>query len=186
MESVIGYITGYAIMATTYAVFSLGLNVHWGFTGLFNIGIAGFFALGAYTMALLTTPPPSPLFFEDFKFGGDLPSLIGVGDMWFIVALLAAGVACGLVALIIGILTLKLRDDYLAIATLGIAETVRLVFLNEKWLANGSKGLYRIPKFLGDLVAPQNYDYLYLGVAIIVLLIIYLAVEREIQPPWGR
>jgi len=186
MESVSGYIIGYAIMATTYAVFSLGLNVHWGFTGLFNIGIAGFFALGAYTTALLTTPPPSALYFEDFKFGGDLPSLIGVGDLWFVVALLSAGAACGVVALIIGIATLKLRDDYLAIATLGIAETVRLVFLNEKWLANGSKGLYRIPKFLGDLVSPQNYDYLYLGVAIVVLLIIYLAVERVIKSPWGR
>lgn len=186
MESVTGYIIGYAIMATTYAVFSLGLNVHWGFTGLFNIGIAGFFALGAYTTALLTTPSPSPLYFEDFKFGGDLPSLIGVGDMWFIVALLAAGAACGFVALIIGVVTLKLRDDYLAIATLGIAETVRLVFLNEKWLANGSKGLYRIPKFLGDLVSPQDYDYLYLGVVIVVLLIIYLAVERVIKSPWGR
>lgn len=181
-----GYIVGYAIMATTYAVFSLGLNVHWGFTGLFNIGIAGFFALGAYTTALLTTPPPSSLYFEDFKFGGDLPSLIGVGDMWFVVALLAAGAACGLLALIIGVVTLKLRDDYLAIATLGIAETVRLVFLNEKWLANGSKGLYRIPKFLGDLVSPQNYDYLYLGVVIIVMVIVYLAVERVIKSPWGR
>lgn len=182
----IGYWTGYAIMAATYAVFSLGLNVHWGFTGLFNIGIAGFFALGAYTAALLTTPPPSLASFEDFKFGGDLPSLIGVGDLWFIVALLAAGAVCGIVALIIGAVTLRLRDDYLAIATLGIAETVRLVFLNERWLANGSKGLYRIPKFLGDLVSPQNYDYLYLGVVIVILIILYVAVERVIRSPWGR
>lgn len=187
MESTIGYITGYAIMAGIYAVFSLGLNVHWGFTGLFNIGIAGFFALGAYTAALLTTPAPSVAFFEDFKFGGDLPALIDAGvDLWFLVALLAAGAVCGLIALVIGFITLRLRDDYLAIATLGIAESVRLLFLNERWLANGSKGLYRIPKFLGDLVSPANYDYLYLGVVIVVLIILYIAVERIVKSPWGR
>ena len=182
----IGYWSGYAIMAGIYAVFCLGLNIHWGFTGLFNIGIAGFFALGAYTAALLTTPSPSLTFFEDFKWGGDLPSLIGVGDMWFVVALLAAGAVCGIVALIIGFITLRLRDDYLAIATLGIAETVRLVFLNEKWLANGSKGLYRTPKFLGDIISPANYDYLYLGVVLVVLALLYIIVERIIRSPWGR
>ena len=181
----IDYITGVAIMAGIYAVFSLGLNVHWGFTGLFNIGIAGFFALGAYTAALLTIPPPVPAY-EDFKFGGDLASRIEVGDLWFVVALLAAGAVCAIVALIIGYITLRLRDDYLAIATLGIAESVRLVFLNERWLANGSRGLYTIPRFLGDLVSPENYDYLYLGVVIVVLVILYIAVERVIKSPWGR
>ncbi len=182
----VGYFTDYAIFAAIYAVFSLGLNVHWGFTGLFNIGIAGFFALGAYTAALLTTPPPDPLMFEDFKFGGDLAAAIGVGDLWFVVALLGAGAVCGLVALVIGFITLRLRDDYLAIATLGIAESVRLIFLNERWLANGSKGLYRIPKFLGDVVSPENYDYLYLAVVIVILVILYIAVERVIKSPWGR
>ena len=47
-------------------------------------------------------------------------------------------------------------------ATLGIAETTRLIFLNEKWLANGSKGLYKIPKFLGELIHPQYYEYFYM------------------------
>lgn len=187
MEGIIGYITSYAIVAGIYAVFALGLNVHWGFTGLFNIGIAGFFALGAYTTALLTTPSPSPEFFEDFKWGGDLPSLMDGGiDLWFFVALLGAGLVCGLVALLIGAITLRLRDDYLAIATLGIAETVRLIFLNEKWLANGSKGLYRIPKFLDNLISPENYDYLYLGVVLVILLIVYIVLERTIRSPWGR
>jgi len=181
-----GGLTDYAIFAGIYAVFTLGLNVHWGFTGLFNIGIAGFFALGAYTAALLTTPPPDPLMFEDFKFGGDLAVRLGHLDLWFPVALLAAGAICGLVALFLGFITLRLREDYLAIATLGIAESVRLLFLNERWLGNGSKGLYRIPKFLGDLVSPENYDYLYLVVVVVVLVILYIAVERVIKSPWGR
>ena len=189
VTGIAGYLAGFIIMAGIYAVFALGLNVHWGFTGLFNIGIAGFFALGAYTTALLTTQPPDPNLFEDFKFGGNwsgLPFLdLGV-DLWFFLGLAAAAAACGLTALIIGYVTLRLRDDYLAIATLGLAESVRLFFLNEKWIANGSKGLYRIPKFLEDLLAPESYDYLYLIVVVVVLAILFLAVERAVKSPWGR
>lgn len=186
---VIDYLVGFAIMAMIYAIFTLGLNVHWGFTGLFNIGIAGFFALGAYTAALLTSPPPDPEQFEDFVFGGNLAhhDVLAWGiDAWFFLGIAAAAAVCGLVALIIGSITLRLNDDYLSIATLGIAESVRLFFLNEKWAANGSKGLYRIPKFLGDLIPAENYDYLYIVVVLIVLLILFVAVERAARSPWGR
>ncbi len=186
---VIDYLVGFAIMAMIYAIFTLGLNVHWGFTGLFNIGIAGFFALGAYTAALLTSPPPDPEQFEDFVFGGNLAhhDVLAWGiDAWFFLGIAAAAAVCGLVALIIGSITLRLNDDYLSIATLGIAESVRLFFLNEKWAANGSKGLYRIPKFLGDLIPAENYDYLYIVVVLIVLLILFVAVQRAARSPWGR
>ena len=183
------YGVGFVIMAGIYAVFALGLNVHWGFTGLFNIGIAGFFALGAYTTALLTTQPPDPALFEDFVFGGNLAQTAmfdwGI-DVWFVIGLAAAATVCAVVALLIGYVTLRLREDYLAIATLGIAESLRLFFLNEKWVANGSKGLYRIPKFLEDWIAPDQYDYLYIVVVLIVLAAIYFAVDRAIKSPWGR
>ena len=186
---VVDYLVGFAIMAGIYAVFALGLNVHWGFTGLFNIGIAGFFALGAYTAALLTTSSPDAAQFEDFAFAGNwsnLPFLDWGVDAWYVMGLAAAALCCGLVALPVGYVTLRLRDDYLAIATLGIAETVRLVFLNEKWLANGSKGLYRIPEFLGDVVSPGAYDYLYLPVVLVVLAVVFVAVQTAVRSPWGR
>ena len=183
------YLVGFTIMAGIYAVFALGLNVHWGFTGLFNIGIAGFFALGAYTSALLTTAPPDPTLFEDFRFGGNWAQVgfldLGI-DLWFFLGLGSAAVVCGVIALVIGYITLRLRDDYLAIATLGIAESVRLFFLNEKWLANGSKGLYRIPKFLGDWIAADSYGYLYVVVVLVVLGALYLAVQQAVNSPWGR
>ena len=183
------YLVGFAIMAGIYAIVALGLNVHWGFTGLFNIGIAGFFALGAYTAALLTSPPPDVSQFEDFLFGGNLAQLgildLGI-DLWFFVGLAAAAAVCGIVALVIGSVTLRLNDDYLSIATLGIAESVRLFFLNEKWAANGSKGLYRIPKFLEGWVASEHYDYLYVVVVLIVLAILFVAVQRAVTSPWGR
>lgn len=160
LSSLLGYLSGFAVLAGIYAVFALGLNVHWGATGLLNLGIAAFFALGSYTAALLTTPAPDPQQFEDFIFGGDLPALLGPLNLgieaWFFLSLAGAAAVSGLMALVIGYVTLRLRDDYLAITTLGIAEVVRLVFLNEKWLGNGSRGLYRIPRFLGDWVAPDR------------------------------
>jgi len=187
---IIDYTVGWAVVAGIYAVFSLGLNVHWGFTGLFNIGIAGFFAVGAYTSALITTPPPKEELFEDFIFGGNLPELLGVFnlgiDLWFLLAILAAAIAAGIIAIPIGLLTIRLKEDYLAIATLGVAEAIRLIFLNEKWLSNGSRGLYNIPKFLGDWVSPANYNYLYLVVIFVVLGTLYLIVKRAINSPWGR
>lgn len=189
LGSIANFAAGFIVMAGIYSVFALGLNVHWGFTGLFNIGIAGFFALGAYTSAILTTQPPDPALFEEFVFGGNLAEVgfldMGI-DLWFGLGLAAAGVVCGAIALAIGYVTLRLRDDYLAIATLGIAESVRLFFLNEKWVANGSRGLYRIPKFLDEWVSPDRYDYLYLVVVLVVLGVLFLAVQRAIRSPWGR
>ena len=189
VAGIFSYLAGFVIFAGVYSVFALGLNVQWGFTGLFNIGIAGFFTLGAYTTALMTTQPPDPALFEDFKFGGNWSEIgfLDLGfDLWFFLGIAAAAVVCGVVALIIGYVTLRLRDDYLAIATLGIAETIRLFFLNEKWVANGSKGLYRIPAFLGDLISPKHYDYLYVVVVLGFLAVLFLAVERAVKSPWGR
>ena len=189
VAGIFSYLAGFVIFAGVYSVFALGLNIQWGFTGLFNIGIAGFFTLGAYTTALMTTQPPDPALFEDFKFGGNWSEIgfLDLGfDLWFFLGIAAAAVVCGVVALIIGYVTLRLRDDYLAIATLGIAETIRLFFLNEKWVANGSKGLYRIPAFLGDLISPKHYDYLYVVVVLGFLAVLFLAVERAVKSPWGR
>lgn len=186
----INYLSGVAILAAVYAVLALGLNVHWGATGILNIGIAGFFSLGAYTSALLTTAPPDPLQFEDFKFGGNLPELLGplnLGiDLWFFAAILASAAVCGLVAVVIGFITLRLREDYLAITTLGIAEVIRLILLNEKWLSNGSRGLYGIPQFLDGWLPQQNYDLLYAGVCLLVVLILFLILNRALTSPWGR
>ena len=187
ISNVLIYLSGFIILAGIYGIFSLGLNVHWGFTGLFNIGVAGFFALGAYTAAILTSQTPDPQLFEDHLFGGNLAQLLDFGfDFWFFVGLAASAIVCAVAALIVGVITLRLRDDYLAISTLGIAEGVRLTFLNESWLANGNRGLYRIPKFLGDLVSPSNYDLLYALTVLLVLAVLYFIIQRAVNSPWGR
>jgi branched-chain amino acid transport system permease protein len=176
---VIAYLVSLAIMAGIFAVFALGLNIQWGYTGLFNIGIAGFFCIGAYTSAMITTPMPTGVYAQYVHqiFGLNLP---------FILGLLGAALVCGFIAYLIGYPTLQLREDYLAIATIGIAETFRLIFNNEHWLANGPRGLMGLPQPLQGLVDPRHYNYIYLIVVLATMVVIYLSIERVIRSPWGR
>jgi branched-chain amino acid transport system permease protein len=176
---IVAYLVSFAIMATIYAVFSLGLNIQWGYTGLFNIGIAGFFCIGAYTSALITLPQPTGLY-------ADYVHQIFALNLPFPFGLLGAAAMCGIIAYLIGIPTLKLGEDYLAIATIGIAETVRLIFNNEQGLANGPRGLAGLPQPLSGLVEARFYNYIYLMIVILILVILYLATERAIRSPWGR
>jgi branched-chain amino acid transport system permease protein len=178
-SGLLAYLVSFAIMAGIYAVFCLGLNIQWGYTGLFNIGIAGFFCVGAYASALITTPEPTGLYAKYVQ------QFVGL-DLPFIVGLLGAALICGIIAFLIGIPTLKLREDYLAIATIGIAETFRLIFNNERALANGPRGLMGLPQPLQGLVDPRHYNYIYLAIVITIMVVIYLAIERGIRSPWGR
>jgi branched-chain amino acid transport system permease protein len=176
---IIAYLVSLAIMAGIFAVFALGLNIQWGYTGLFNIGIAGFFCIGAYTSAMITTPMPTGLYAQYVHqiFGLNLP---------FIFGLLGAALVCGFIAYLIGYPTLQLREDYLAIATIGIAETFRLIFNNEHWLANGPRGLMGLPQPLQGLIEARHYNYIYLLVVLATMVVIYLSIERVIRSPWGR
>jgi branched-chain amino acid transport system permease protein len=176
---IISFLVSFSIMAGIYAIFSLGLNVHWGYTGLLNFGIAGFFAIGAYTSALITTPKPTGVLadYVDQAIGFNQPFLVGVAG---------AAIASGLIAALIGLLTLRLGAGYLAICTIGIAESIRIFFNNEAWLANGPEGLVGLPRPLHWLVTPKYYNYLYLGIVLSFLVLIYIALERGIRSPWGR
>jgi branched-chain amino acid transport system permease protein len=146
---------------------------------MLNFGIAGFFAVGAYTTALFSLRMPEGMLAQYVKqaFGLGLPFPLGV---------LGAGITCALVAALIGLLTLRLSEGYLAISTIGIAETIRLFFNNEPWLANGPQGLIGLPRPLQDVVPPAAYNFVFLAIVLIFLAIIYVAVERGIRSPWGR
>ena len=179
LGGIVAYIVALAITAGIYAIFCLGLNIQWGYTGLFNIGIAGFFCIGAYASAMITTPKPTGIYAQYVHqlFGLNLP---------FVFGLLGAALICGIIAFLIGIPTLRLGEDYLAISTLGIAETFRLIFNNEKWLANGARGLMGIPQPLQGLVDPRHYNYIYLIIVVFIMIIVYLLIERAVRSPWGR
>jgi branched-chain amino acid transport system permease protein len=169
----IAYGAFFLTMALTYAIMCLGLNVQWGQTGLFNVGIAGFVAIGAYVSALLTTPDAAD------RFGGfGLPIVAG----W-----LGAALAAGLVSFLIGALTVRLRADYLAIATFGVAVAVQLCALNLEPITGGPFGIGFIPRPFASLAGdPLAFSLANLGVLVLIVLALYLALERLLRSPWGR
>lgn len=173
MIGVFSYLVFFLIQALIYGIVSLGLNLQWGYTGLFNIGVAGFFLVGAYSYAIVSGP----------AYGAHL----GGFDMPFLIGVLAAMAVAALIALIVGIPTLRLRADYLAIATIGIAEILRLVSLNARSLTGGSRGASGIARPLHELIDDNLWsNVFYLGLVVAILLLVYFALEAMVRSPWGR
>jgi branched-chain amino acid transport system permease protein len=170
---ILAYAAFFLTVAMSYATICLGLNVQWGQTGLFNVGVAAFVGLGAYVSAILTTPEAAD------RIGGlGLPLAAG----W-----LGAAVAGGVLALLVGALTIRLRSDYLAIATFGVAVALQLVFQNAEPLTGGAFGISFIPRpFAGLQRQALAFAAANLALAAALVLVLYLALERLARSPWGR
>ena len=173
MIGLVSYIVFFLILSLIFGIAVLGLNLQWGFTGLFNAGVAGFTAIGAYTMAILIGPA------RDAVLGGfELP---------FVVGLIGAMIASGVGAVIVGLATLKLRHEYLAVATFGIAVTIQLVCLNWEYLTGGTLGLIGIPNPSKAWAnGPLAQNALFLVVVLVVVGLTFGALERIVKSPWGR
>ena len=178
-----------------YALAAVSMNLLTGFTGLFSLGTAGFMLLGAYTYAILTVPMAS----KDqvyYLFGGSavkfsLPDLFGGANtapgliLGVLLAILLAGCVAAVFAWLIGLPVLRLKSDYLAIATLGFAEIIRAVFQWQKLgpVTNGANMIKGFPTFFSfDVKNAQGVTVLRLStfvpfllsilcIALIVLLI---------------
>ena len=173
MIDLVGYGAFFLTTALIFSLITLGLNLQWGLTGLFNVGLAGFVAIGAYTSALLTTPD------DPARLGGlGLPIVIG-----WLGAMFVGGVAAALT----GIATLRLRSDYLAITTFGVAVVVQLVALNAQKLTGGPFGIGFIPRPFGGLAeTPLLFNLSNLAIVSAVTLAAFLALEHLTRSPWGR
>jgi len=173
LSGLLSYASFFLVFGTAYAIITLGLNLQWGYTGLFNVGVAGFVALGAYTSALLTTPPQA----------GHLAGL----DWPVAVGMLAAMLVTGLVGAIVGALALRLRQDYLAITTFGIAVTIQLFANNATVLTGGPFGVQFIPKPMQAwLGTGLQWTMAYLAMALVLLAVAYAALQKLVNSPWGR
>jgi branched-chain amino acid transport system permease protein len=182
-----GFWTFVGIEAGIYAIFALGLQLQFGYTGLLNFGHAAFMAIAAYTMAILIVK-------------GDIP-------LW-VASLLAIGAAT-LFGLLIGLPTLRLRADYLAITTIAFAEIIRFVAFNETRLTGGPQGTIAlaggdqvgfydtswqgfqsmIQRNLADvlpasLAKDPNFTMLLLVWAAALILLAVTA--HAVRSPWGR
>jgi branched-chain amino acid transport system permease protein len=164
-----------ATIAGIYAILSLGLNIHWGEAGLLNFGHVAFFAVGAYTSALLTIAPPGGT--QAYSFGFGMPVPVGI---------VGGVVAAGIVAVLMGVPTLQLREDYLAIVSIGLAEILRFGLMNENWLTGGVGGIYGIERPLSEVVPFAVYDLFYLGLVLASLGICYAYSRRLKFSPFGR
>ena len=169
----VGFLTTVAILG----ILVLGLNIQWGYTGTINFGVVAFFMVGAYTSAVLTLDPPRE--FESYVGGLELPVPVG----W-----LGAMLAGAVLALAVGLPTLRLRDDFLAIATIGIATILRSIANTQEGLVNRARGLNGIPRPLQQQAsdAGLDYDWVLLAIAALVLLAVYLVVHHATASPWGR
>ena len=157
-----GYLVAIATLVGIRALLALGLNVQWGMAGLVNLGVVAFFGIGAYTSGLLAVA------------GVALP-------LAWAAALVTSGVAGAALALA----ALRLREDYLAIVTLGGAEVLRLFLLNETWLTRGANGITGIPRPLAEWF-PAHYDLFYLGLVVLAVGVVYAVLERVRRSPFGR
>jgi len=158
------YLLAMATYAGLYALMALGLNVIWGLAGMINLGLAGFFAIGAYTSALLTVHLHWP---------------IAAGCVAAPAVAAAAGAAVALI-------TARLRGDYLAIVTLGFSEVIRLVASNEIALTGGTDGISNIPGPLRGVLDPTQFNLLSLTLVWVVVAAAAFLLARLSASPFGR
>ncbi|MGO3152825.1 MAG: branched-chain amino acid ABC transporter permease [Galactobacter sp.] len=161
-----------------FVLAAIGLSVHFGFTGLLNMGVAGFMAIGAYGFAISI---------DTFSAPWPLAVLVGL-------------VAAVLFALVMGIPTLRLRGDYLAIVTIAAAEVLRLLFLTSTWrsVTGSSDGLTRFQSgFRASNPLPEgrygfgpwtytSNQWWVILVGLVVIAVVVLLVWLAMRSPWGR
>ncbi|MBX3578916.1 MAG: branched-chain amino acid ABC transporter permease [Rhizobiaceae bacterium] len=156
------YLLAIAIQVGILMILTLSLSIQYGMTGLINFGLVAFYALGAYASGLLTV--------------AGWPIAAGIG---------VAALVGSLASLPLGFIAVRLKAEYLAIVTLGFAELVRLVALNEQWLTRGTTGLGGIPRPFQDQ-PPIVQAALFLAVVVFLIVVFVLVSRRLTVSPYGR
>ncbi len=163
-----------ATIGSIFGVVTLALNLQYARGGMINFGIVAYFAVGAYTYAIITQPPPKGL--DQYAFGLDWP--------WWAGFLLAGVAALGFAALT-GWPTLRLRGEYLALTTFAFAEVFHSFLLNERRIGNGTVGLSNVHRPFGDW-GPIEEKYVFAGAAALLLIVTLAAFRQLLASPYGR
>ena len=160
-----------------YALVAVSMNLLNGFPGLFSLGQAGFMLIGAYTYGILTIPVADRASVYQYFDGGIVQFSVPV-----IVGLIAAGAAAAVFAWLIGLPVLRLKSDYLAIATLGFAEIIRAFFQWDKLgrLTNGSNLLRKFPTF-NSIAFPFIVTVICIGIMVLIINSSYGRAFRAIR-----
>ena len=162
------YVLRIARLCAINLVLALSMNLINGFTGLFSLGQAGFMAIGAYTTALLTIPAAKK---QMMFMLAPLVSPLDTLTLPFGATLVIGGLLAAAAAFLVGLPCLRLRGDYLAIATLGFSEIIRVLITNAQGLTNGAQGLKSIP---GNATIWWSF-----GTAVVVLAVVALFISSS-------
>jgi branched-chain amino acid transport system permease protein len=175
------YATNLLIYAGVDIIACLSLNLVFGVSGIVNFSFIVFQAVGAYTAAVLSLPPDSANGGFQIYFGGyQLP---------FPIPWIGGAAAGGLLAIPVGLMVLrKLRSDYQAIALLVLSVIANLVITNARPLLNGAAGLALVPPPFSDQIDPntETYQYLYVGITAVCVVLVFVLANRIVNSPYGR
>lgn len=173
MIGIFSYLAFFLTITAILGIAVLGLNLQWGNTGIFNGGVVAFFGIGSYAMVILAGPERAG------EFGG-------FGLPWPL-AMVGGIIAAGLLALIVGLATTRLRHDYLAIATFGVAVALEALARNAEPWTGGAKGIRGFERPLEAYISdPFVYNLLFLAVVLVLLALVYWGLERLVRSPFGR
>ena len=175
----------YASIAIIFAVLALGFNLQWGYTGLFNAGIAGFYLIGAYVAAIAITAPSPPIVVGGIPV---YPGHLGGYSLPLAAGIILAMFASGATAAIIALPALRLRADYLAIATLAFASILQIFANNLQSVTGGAIGITGIPKPIAFTTADAPFlnALTIVGIGSAILLLFILLLQFMAESPWGR
>lgn len=192
LPAIYGTIAFFLGLASIYAVLALALNLQWGYGGMFNAGIAGFWVVGAYVAAIFASSPVPPTtgYYGHLGLAPMFPS-ISLGPLGYFPTALVLGMVMAILVsaglgFLIAIPTLRLREDYLAIATLGLAQIMVLTIQNLTWLTAGVEGLAGIARPVEFFREPNLTDMAFAVFCIVLLIVVFVLFERMSRSPWGR
>jgi branched-chain amino acid transport system permease protein len=173
MNGVILFFAGTLTLAGIYAALALILNVSAGWGGLWDLGMAGTVGVAAYVFTITTLPPEE---FPNQEVALGLPVPVGI---------LLSGLAAGIVALLIGVPSLRLRGEYFLITTFAFAEVARQLMINQTDLTGGTVGINQLGRPFDDAVTGSGYRYLLLAMTLLVVVALFLFIRRLGRSPYG-
>ncbi len=180
MDIILGYVTTILVFFFTYNIFTLGLNIQFGYTGILNFTVITFMAIGGYVAAVLAMPKAPA--------GSGIYYILGLNLPWPIAAL-GGVLAAGLLGYLIGQIALKrLRSDYLAIVTLATGTLLYGLIGNGTSIFDGWQGLFNVPQpFAGFRTwTPLGYSIFFTIMTAVIFVFLWLFANRIYKSPLGR
>jgi branched-chain amino acid transport system permease protein len=169
------YLQSIITVLAVFSMLTLSLNLQFGNGGIINFGLVAYFAVGAYTYAILTQRAPDII--DDYRWGFE----------WSPWAAIPVASAAGVVfAYFVGKPALRLKPVYLALATFAFAQMLESILVNVRSIGNGTLGLSRISPPAEDRIPAENYDLWIMAGAVLVAVAVYALVDRLTHSPFGE